>query len=413
MAFLAISKKDIRMPISDKLIDQLLDGCDSPEDILGEAGLLKQLTKKVAERALEAEMQTHLGYAPNDSAGNNSGNSRNGKTKKAVRSTNGDVELDIPRDRNGSFEPKLVRKGERQLNGFDERIVALYARGMTTRDIQAYLEEAYGVEVSPTFISQITNEVMEEVKAWQHRPLAKLYPVVYLDCLVVRSRDSGVVQNKSVYLALGINTDGEKELLGLWMAQTEGAKFWLSVMNELKNRGVDDIFIACCDGLKGFPEAIEAVYPKTQVQLCIVHQIRHSLRYVNWKQRKIIAADLKLIYGAATRAAAEQALEEFAEKWDEEHPTISRSWRANWERLSVFFEYPAEIRKAIYTTNAIESLNASLRKITKTRRSFPNDEAIMKVLYLALHQASKKWTMPIRNWKPAMAQFEIMYQDRI
>ena len=401
------------MPISDKLIDQLLDGCDSPEDILGEAGLLKQLTKKVAERALEAEMQAHLGYAPNDATGNNSGNSRNGKTKKAVRSTNGDVELDIPRDRNGSFEPKLVRKGERQLNGFDERIVALYARGMTTRDIQAYLEEAYGVEVSPTFISQVTNEVMEEVKAWQHRPLAKLYPVVYLDCLVVRSRDSGVVQNKSVYLALGINTDGEKELLGLWMAQTEGAKFWLSVMNELKNRGVDDIFIACCDGLKGFPEAIEAVYPKTQVQLCIVHQIRHSLRYVNWKQRKIIAADLKLIYGAATRAAAEQALEEFAEKWDEEHPTISRSWRANWERLSVFFEYPAEIRKAIYTTNAIESLNASLRKITKTRRSFPNDEAIMKVLYLALHQASKKWTMPIRNWKPAMAQFEIMYQDRI
>ena len=401
------------MPISEKLIDQLLEGCDSPEDILGEAGLLKQLTKKVAERALEAEMEAHLGYASNDAAGNNSGNSRNGKTKKTVRSTNGDVELDIPRDRNGSFDPKLVRKGERQLNGFDERIVALYARGMTTRDIQAYLEEAYGVEVSPTFISQVTNAVMDEVKAWQHRPLAKLYPVVYLDCLVVRSRDSGVVQNKSVYLALGINTDGEKELLGLWMAQTEGAKFWLSVMNELKNRGVDDIFIACCDGLKGFPEAIEAVYPKTQVQLCIVHQIRHSLRYVNWKQRKTIAADLKLIYGAATRAEAEQALEDFANKWDAEHPTISRSWRANWERLSVFFDYPVEIRKAIYTTNAIESLNASLRKITKTRRSFPNDEAVMKVLYLALHQASKKWTMPIRNWKPAMAQFEIMYQDRI
>ena len=401
------------MPISDKLIDQLLDDCDSPEDILGEAGLLKQLTKKVAERALEAEMEAHLGYAPNDATGNNSGNSRNGKTKKRVRSTNGDVELNIPRDRNGSFDPKLVRKGERQLNGFDERIVALYARGMTTRDIQAYLEEAYGVEVSATFISQVTNAVMDEVKAWQHRPLAKLYPVVYLDCLVVRSRDSGVVQNKSVYLALGINCDGEKELLGLWMAQTEGAKFWLSVMNELKNRGVEDIFIACCDGLKGFPEAIEAVYPKTQVQLCIVHQIRHSLRYVNWKQRKIIATDLKLIYGAATRSEAEQALEDFAIKWDVEHPTISRSWRANWERLCVFFDYPTEIRKAIYTTNAIESLNASLRKITKTRRSFPNDEAVMKVLYLALHQASKKWTMPIRNWKPAMAQFEIMYQDRI
>ncbi len=314
------------MPISDKLIDQLLEGCDSPEDILGEAGLLKQLTKKVAERALEAEMEAHLGYAPNDADGNNSGNSRNGKTKKNVRSTNGDVELNIPRDRNGSFDPKLVRKGERQLNGFDERIVALYARGMTTRDIQAYLEEAYGVEVSPTFISQVTNAVMDEVKAWQHRPLEKLYPVVYLDCLVVRSRDSGAVQNKSVYLALGINTDGEKELLGLWMAQTEGAKFWLSVMNELKNRGVEDIFIACCDGLKGFPEAIEAVYPKTQVQLCIVHQIRHSLRYVNWKQRKTIAADLKLIYGASTRVEAEHALEDFAIKWDAEHPTISRSW---------------------------------------------------------------------------------------
>jgi putative transposase len=397
------------MPISEKLIDQLLEGCDSPEDILGEAGLLKQLTKKVAERALEAEMEAHLGYAPNDAAGNNSGNSRNGKTKKTVRSTNGDVELDIPRDRNGSFDPKLVRKGERQLNGFDERIVALYARGMTTRDIQAYLEEAYGVEVSPTFISQVTNAVMDEVKAWQHRPLAKLYPVVYLDCLVVRSRDSGVVQNKSVYLALGINTDGEKELLGLWMAQTEGAKFWLSVMNELKNRGVDDIFIACCDGLKGFPEAIEAVYPKTQVQLCIVHQIRHSLRYVNWKQRKTIAADLKLIYGAATRAEAEQALEDFANKWDAEHPTISRSWRSNWERLSVFFDYPVEIRKAIYTTNAIEGLHRRLRKVIKTRGAFPSDDALLKVLFLAVREAKRTWGHPSPNWSKARLQLAIYF----
>ncbi len=284
---------------------------------------------------------------------------------------------------------------------------------MTTRDIQAHFEESYGVEVSPTFISQVTNEVMDEVKQWQQRPLDALYPVVYLDCLVVRSRDSGAVQNKSVYLALGINTDGEKELLGLWMAQTEGAKFWLSVMNELKNRGVQDIFIACCDGLKGFPEAIEAVYPKTQVQLCIVHQIRHSLRYVNWKQRKVIAADLKRIYGAATLAEAELALAEFAEKWDDQHPTISLSWRNNWARLSVFFDYPPEIRKVIYTTNAIESLNASLRKITKTRRSFPTDDSVMKILYLALHQISKKWTMPIRDWKAAMSQFMIMNSDRV
>ena len=401
------------MPISDKLIDQLLEGCDSPDDILGEAGLLKQLTKKVAERALNAEMEQHLGYAKHAPEGKNSGNSRNGKSSKKVRSVHGEIELDIPRDRSGSFEPKLIKKGEKQLNGFDDRIISLYARGMTTRDIQAHFEESYGVEVSPTFISQVTNEVMDEVKQWQQRPLDALYPVVYLDCLVVRSRDSGAVQNKSVYLALGINTDGEKELLGLWMAQTEGAKFWLSVMNELKNRGVQDIFIACCDGLKGFPEAIEAVYPKTQVQLCIVHQIRHSLRYVNLKQRKVIAADLKRIYGAATLVEAELALVEFAEKWDDQHPTISLSWRNNWARLSVFFDYPPKIRKVIYTTNAIESLNASLRKITKTRRSFPTDDSVMKILYLALHQISKKWTMPIRDWKAAMSQFKIMYSDRV
>ncbi|HFF2733022.1 IS256 family transposase [Escherichia coli] len=399
--------------MSDKLIDQLLEGYDSPDDILGEAGLLKQLTKKVAERALNAEMEQHLGYAKHAPEGRNSGNSRNGKSSKKLRSVHGEIELDIPRDRNGSFEPKLIKKGEKQLNGFDDRIISLYARGMTTRDIQAHFEESYGVEVSPTFISQVTNEVMDEVKQWQQRPLDALYPVVYLDCLVVRSRDSGAVQNKSVYLALGINTDGEKELLGLWMAQTEGAKFWLSVMNELKNRGVQDIFIACCDGLKGFPEAIEAVYPKTQVQLCIVHQIRHSLRYVNWKQRKVIAADLKRIYGAATLAEAELALAEFAEKWDDQHPTISLSWRNNWARLSVFFDYPPEIRKVIYTTNAIESLNASLRKITKTRRSFPTDDSVMKILYLALHQISKKWTMPIRDWKAAMSQFMIMNSDRV
>ena len=401
------------MPISDKLIDQLLKGCNSPDDILGEAGLLKQLTKKVAERALNAEMEQHLGYAKHAPEGKNSGNSRNGKSSKKVRSVHGEIDLVIPRDRNGSFEPQLVKKGDKQLNGFDDRIISLYARGMTTRDIQAHFEESYGVEVSPTFISQVTNEVMDEVKQWQQRPLDALYPVVYLDCLVVRSRDSGAVQNKSVYLALGINTDGEKELLGLWMAQTEGAKFWLSVMNELKNRGVQDIFIACCDGLKGFPEAIEAVYPKTQVQLCIVHQIRHSLRYVNWKQRKVIAADLKRIYGAATLAEAGLALAEFAEKWDGQHPTISMSWRNNWERLSVFFDYPPEIRKVIYTTNAIESLNASLRKITKTRRSFPTDDSVMKILYLALHQISKKWTMPIRDWKAAMSQFMIMYSDQV
>lgn len=401
------------MPITDTLIDQLLEGCSSPDDILGESGLLKQLTKKVAERALEAEMDNHLGYAKHEPSGKNSGNSRNGKSRKSVRTVHGDLELQIPRDRNGTFEPKLVRKGERQLQHFDDRIVSLYARGMTTRDIQAHFQDAYGVEVSPTFISQVTNAVMDEVTAWQNRPLDAVYPIVYLDALVVRSRDDGAVQNKSVYLALGINLDGEKELLGLWMAQTEGAKFWLSVVTELKNRGLQDILIACVDGLKGFPEAIEAVYPQTQIQLCIVHQVRHSLRYVSWKQRKEVAADLRAIYSAATLAEAELALEAFAAKWDEEHPTISRSWRANWERLCVFFDYPPQIRKVIYTTNAIESVNASLRKVTKTRRSFPTDKSVMKVLFLALHQIAKKWTMPIRDWKQAMSQFMILFGDRI
>lgn len=401
------------MPITDQILDQLLADCKSPEDLMGEQGLLRQLTKKLAERALEAEMEHHLGYPKNSPSGKNTGNSRNGKTAKTVRSVHGELELEIPRDRNSSFEPQLVKKGEKQLAGFDDRILSLYARGMSTRDIQAHFEEAYGVEVSPTFISQVTNAVLDEVNAWQQRPLAAVYPIVYLDCLVVRSRDSGVIQNKAVYLALGVNTEGEKELLGLWLAQNEGAKFWLSVMNELKNRGVSDIFIACCDGLKGFPEAIEAVYPKTQIQLCIVHQIRHSLKFVSWKERKAVAADLRTIYAAATYQEAEQALEQFALNWDSQHPQISQSWRNNWSRLSVFFDYPPEIRKVIYTTNAIESLNASLRQVTKTRRSFPNDDAILKLLYLALHQIAKKWTMPIRDWKPAMKQFIIMYGDRL
>ena len=400
------------MPIDNQLIDQLLEGHTSPEDILGENGLLKELTKRVAERALEAEMNHHLGYAKNEVKGNNTGNSRNGKSKKTVRSIHGDIELDIPRDRNGDFEPKLVKKGDKQLNGFDDRIVSLYSRGMTTRDIQAHFHDAYGVEVSAAFISQVTNAVMEEVKAWQARPLDRVYPIVYLDALVVRSRASGAVQNKSVYLALGINRDGEKEVLGLWIAETEGAKFWLSVMTELKNRGLEDIFIACTDGLKGFPAAIESVYPNTQIQLCIVHQVRHSLRYVSWKQRKAVAADLRKIYAAATLAEAETALEEFAQRWDEEHPNISQSWRNNWARLSVFYDYPPQIRKVIYTTNAIESVNGSLRKVTKTRRSFPNDEAVFKVLYLALHKISKKWSMPILDWKQAMSQFMILFEDR-
>lgn len=413
MAFWGKPSEDYKMPISNALIDQLLQDCHSPQDLLGESGLLKELTKRLAERVLEAEMDMHLGYAKHDPAGNNSGNSRNGKTFKNVRSQNGELELQIPRDRNSTFEPALIAKNEKHLDGFDHRIISLYSRGLTTRDIQAHFKEVYGVDISAGFISQVTNAVMDEVKRWQQRPLDALYPIVYLDCIVVKSQDGGAVANKSVYLALGVNTQGEKELLGLWIAKSEGAKFWLSVMTELKNRGLQDIFIACCDGLKGFSDAIEAVYPHTRVQLCIVHQVRNSLRYVGWKERKAVAADLRTIYSSATAEAAECALDAFAAKWDEQFPTISQSWKNNWERLIVIFDFPPEIRKVIYTTNPIESLNASLRKITKTRRVFPTDDSVLKLLYLAMHNISAKWTMPIRDWKPAMSQFMLMYGDRI
>lgn len=401
------------MSISNELIDKLYENCKNPQDLLGESGLLKELTKKLVEKALEAEMHMHLGYAKHERAADNGGNARNGKTTKTVRSEQGELEIEVPRDRNASFEPQLIPKGEKQLKGFDGRIISLYARGMTTRDIQAHFEEIYGVEVSATFISQVTNAVMDEVKIWQSRALEAVYPVVYLDCIVVKSQDSGIVTNKAVYLALGLNLSGQKELLGLWIAKTEGAKFWLSILTELKTRGVQDIFIACCDGLKGFPEAIEAVYPKTLVQLCVVHQVRHSLRFVSWKERKEVAADLRAIYTAATLEDAENALNNFSQKWDERYPTISKSWYSNWEKLTVIFDFPLEIRKAIYTTNAIESLNASLRKVTKTRKIFPTDESVMKLLYLALHNISKKWTMPIQNWKQAMNHFMLMFGDRI
>ena len=399
------------MPVSDQLIDQLLADYKSPEDLLGEQGILKQLTKKLAERALEAEMEQHLGYAKHDAAGKNSGNSRNGKSRKSVRSIHGDIELETPRDRNGSFEPKLIKKGEKQLGGFDERIVSLYARGMSTRDIQAHFEEAYGVEVSPTFISQVTNAVLDEVKAWQLRPLSPVYPIVYLDCLVVRSRDSGSIQNKSVYLALGVNTDGEKELLGLWIAQTEGAKFWLSVMNELRNRGVQDILIAVVDGLKGFPEAITAAFPETMVQTCIVHLIRHSMNFCSWKDRKTVAADLRPIYEAPTAEEAARQLDAFEKKWGEKYPSITPAWRRAWAEVTPFFAFSAAIRKIIYTTNAVESLNRVLRKTLKTKGSFPTEEAATKLIFLAIRNF-EKGGRAVREWVAARNQLAIMFAGR-
>jgi transposase-like protein len=395
----------------DALLDELLKDYSDPKEILGENGLLKVLQKKLVERALEAELSHHLGYEVNDKASGS--NRRNGKGQKTVQSDSGQFAIEVPRDRDGSFEPQIVKKRQRRLAGFDEKVLSLYSGGLSTREIQIQLEELYGVEVSPTLISNVTDAVLDEVKAWRSRPLEAVYPIVYFDALVVKSRQDGSVKNKAMYLALGINMAGEKELLGLWMAENEGAKFWLSVFNDIKNRGVEDCFVACVDGLKGLPEAIEAVYPETQVQLCIVHKVRNALRYVPWKERKAVAADLRAIYGAATLEEAEQALERFAERWDEKYPAITPAWRADWARLTVFFDFPPEIRRVIYTTNAIESLNYSMRKVLKNRGAFPNDQSIFKLLYLGLNRVAKKWTMPIRNWKAALNQFVIMFGDRV
>ena len=401
------------MTVSNALIDSLLADYKTAEDLIGEHGLLKQLTKKLVERALEAEMAEHLGHGKHEPVANPAGNTRNGRSKKTLKGEFGELPIEIPRDRHGSFEPQLIPKHQTRWTGFDDKILSLYARGMTVREIQGHLEDMYGTEVSPTLISSVTDAVLDEVKTWQSRPLDALYPIVYLDCIHVKVRDSGAVRVKAVYLALGINLAGEKELLGLWIAQTEGAKFWLQVVTELKNRGVADIFIACVDGLKGFPEAIEAVYPKTAVQLCIVHLVRYSLNYVSWKLRKDVAADLRAIYTAATVEEAGRQLDAFEEKWGEAYPSIGQSWRRNWPRVIPFFDYPPEIRKVIYTTNAIESVNMGLRKVTKNRGAFPSDEALLKLFYLALKNISAKWTMPIRDWKAALNRFTIEFGDRI
>lgn len=394
------------------LIDELIKGKTTQEELFGKDGVVKQFQKALLERILEGEMTTELGYDKHDPAGNNSGNSRNGHSEKTIKGDHGEFSIQIPRDRNGDFAPKIIPKNQTRFDGFDDKIISLYARGMTTRDIQAELEEMYGVEVSATLISNVTNEVIDEVKAWQSRPLDKLYPIVYLDALMIKVNEDKRVINKAFYLALGVNRDGQKELLGIWVSQNEGSKFWLSVLTELKNRGLEDIYIACVDGLTGFPEAIETVYPKTQVQLCIVHMVRNSLRYVGWKMRKAVAADLKAIYASKTVEEAELALESFSDKWDEQYPSISKSWRQKWENIIPFFAYPEDIRKVIYTTNAIESTNMSLRKVIKNKRVFPSDEAALKQLYLALRNISKKWTMPIRDWGLALNRFAIMFPDR-
>jgi putative transposase len=398
---------------ADELLDELLGECQSAEDILGRGGLIKQLTKRALERALKGEMTTHLGYEAHERGAEPRENTRNGATRKKLLLEDGEIYLETPRDRDGSFEPQIVRKGQRRLEGLERQIIALYGRGLTTREIQKHLQELYQVEVSAALISNVTAEVTAEVQAWQNRPLESSYPIVYFDALFVKSRQGGLSAPRAVYLALAITLEGNKELLGMWIAGQEGASFWLSVFTELRNRGMQDCLIACVDGLKGFEQALQAVFPRTCLQLCIVHQIRNSLRYVNYKHRKEVAEDLRQVYTAPTLSAAEQELEAFARKWDALYPRIAESWRRHWPQLSTFFDHPPEIRKIIYTTNAIESLNYSLRRVLKNRGAFPDDDSILKVLYLAVANASKRWTRPVHNWIDARNRFMIMFPDRL
>ena len=369
------------------------------------------LTKVTVEAALNAELDEHLGYCRHEQSTKE--NYRNGYSQKTIRTEDGDVDLDTPRDSNSSFEPQLIKKNQTRFTSMDDKILYLYSKGMTTRDIVATFKEMYDADVSPTLISRVTNAVIEQVVEWQARPLDAVYPIVYLDCLVVKIREDKRVINKAVYLALGVNIEGHKELLGMWISENEGAKFWLNVLTELQNRGVKDILIACIDGLKGFPDAINTVYPETQIQLCIVHMVRNSLKFVPWKDYKAITSDLKRIYQSVTEDDAVISLDQFEQRWDSKYPNISRSWRNNWQNVSTLFNYPEDIRKAIYTTNAIESLNSVIRKAIKKRKLFPHDDSAKKVIYLAIEQASKKWTMPIRNWKTALNRFMIEFEDRL
>jgi putative transposase len=399
-------------PIKTELLDELLSGVKTPDDLLGDGGVFRRLKKALMERALGAELTHHLGYEKGAApSGRGRGNSRNGHSAKTVLTDDGEIDLSIPRDRAGTFEPVLVPKGVTRVEGFDARIISLYARGLSVREIQAHLKELYGTEVSPDLISRVTDAVLDEVKEWQNRPLEALYPIVFFDALRVKVRDEGIVKSKAVYVALALDTEGQKHVLGLWIEQTEGAKFWLKVMNELKTRGLNDILIAVVDGLKGFPEAIGAVYPQSMVQTCIVHLIRNSLAFVSWADRKAIMPDLKAIYGAASADAALERLDAFETKWGKRYPTIAPAWRRGWDYVTPLFAFPPAIRKMIYTTNAVESLNRSLRKIIKTRGSFPTDDAALKLLYLAIQNAGLRWRRPV-EWTAAMNQFAILFGDR-
>jgi putative transposase len=401
------------MAITNAVLDELLKDYQTPDDLSGQHGILKRLTKALIERAMQAEMTHHLGYEKHDAAGDHSGNSHNGTSGKTISGEFGKLAIDVPRDRKSTFDPLIVRKGQRRWTGFDDKIIAMYALGMTTRQMEEHLKDLYGVDVSPSLISQVTDAVMDEVRAWQMRTLDRVYPIVYLDALMLKVHHDGRVVNKAVYLALGVTMEGKKELLGIWIEQTEGAKFWLAVMNELKTRGVEDIFICCIDGLKGFPDAIRTVFPGTAVQLCIIHMIRNSLKFVSYKDRKKVVEDLKNIYRAATADDAAAALTELEQHWQHKYSLIAKPWRALWADIRTFFDYPPDIRRAIYTTNAIESLNSSLRRVIRNHTPFPSDDAIIKILFLSVRRIATRWTMPIHDWGAAINQFAILYGDRV
>lgn len=402
------------MAFTKEVLDEILKDYHGPDDFYGPEGIMKQLTKALVERTMEVELTEHLGYEKHDQNKKPTANRRNGKSVKELRTDGGPMEIETPRDRDGTFEPQIVPKHQREFRGFDDKILSMYALGLTTRQIQEHLKDIYAVEVSPELISRVTDEVKELAAEWRGRPLEPMYPVLFLDALRVNIRDGGTVVKKSVYLALAIRLDGQKELLGLWIEQNEGAKFWLGIMNELKNRGVQDILLAAVDGLTGFPEAINAVFPRTEVQLCIVHMVRNSVRFVPYKDRKAVVAGLKKIYLAPSAELASCALDEFAEVWDKKYPMISKSWRSRWNEVIPFFQFSPEIRKAVYTTNAIESVNYTIQKIIKHRQSFPNDEAAMKLIFMGLKKIAEKWTMPIRDWGSALNQFAVIYgEDRV
>jgi putative transposase len=403
---------EVRDRLSDDLIDELLAGARTQEEIVGPGGLLADLTKRLVERAMGAELTDHLGYEHGQSPPGGTGNTRNGATPKTLQTEHGPVRIDAPRDRRGTFEPQIVPKGQRRFAGFDEKIIALYARGLSVRDIQAHLAELYGVQVGHDLISRVTDAVIDDARAWQTRALDDVYPVLFLDCLVIKVREGGTVQRRACYLALGVSVDGERDVLGIWFQETEGAKFWLQVLSDLKQRGVQDVLIACVDGLKGFPEAIEAVFPQAWVQTCIVHLIRHSLRFVPRRQREQVARDLKPIYTAIDPDAAATALEAFDEQWGQRFPVITQAWRGAWEQVIPFMAFPPEVRRVVYTTNAIEALNRQLRKAIKTKGHFPNEDAARKLIYLAINNAVPAWTKT-RSWTAALLAFKIHFGDRL